>query len=244
MLRSRPTILLTGFGPFPRVPVNATSILVPRIAETAARSFPGLRIVAEILPTEWIAGPARAAELYAIHRPVLALHFGVSHRAAGFAIEARGRNRCAATLDAAGALPVSSCISTVGPEYLPSGLPATRLVERLRRRGIAAHLSRDAGGYLCNALMYRTLDLARRDGHPLRNGFVHLPATLVDPRHPARGPLASSPLSWAETIEGGIEIIATSLGRSPKPRDIRALPELGRSVSPSPSGWADASRST
>jgi len=213
MLRSRPIVLLTGFGPFPRVPVNATSILVPRIAETAAKAFPGVTVVTEILPTEWTAGPERALELYAAHRPLLALHFGVSHRAAGFAIEARGRNRCAATPDAAGAFPASGCLSTEGPEYLPTGLPAGLLVERLRRRGIAAQISRDAGGYLCNALMYRTLELARRDGRPVRNGFVHLPASLVDPRHPARGPLACSSLSWANVIEGGLEIIATSLGR-------------------------------
>ena len=213
MSRSQPTILLTGFGPFPRVPVNATSILVPRIAAAAAKAFPDARVVADVLPTEWTAGPARAAELYAAHRPLLAIHFGVSHRATGFAIEARGRNHCAATPDASGALPASTCISAEGPEYLPTGLPAALIVDRLRRRGIAAQLSRDAGSYLCNTLMYRTLELARHNEYPARNGFVHLPETLADPRHPRRGPLASSPLSWTDVIEGGLEIIAASLGR-------------------------------
>jgi pyroglutamyl-peptidase len=206
-------MLLTGFGPFPRVPVNATSILVPKICEAATKAFPDVRVIGEILPTEWTAGPARAAELYAAHRPLLAIHFGVSHRATGFAIEARGRNHCAATPDASGALPASMCVSAHGPKYLPTGLPAALIVDRLRRRGIAAQLSRDAGSYLCNTLMYRTLELARQNEYPARNGFVHLPETLADPRHPRRGPLASSPLSWTDVIEGGLEIIAASLGR-------------------------------
>lgn len=235
MARSRPTILLTGFGPFPRVPVNATSILVPKIAETAAKTFPDTKVVAEILPTEWSAGPERAAALYAAHRPLLAVHFGVSSRATGFAIETRGCNRCAVMPDAAGALPDSTCISKRGPEYLPTALPAGLIVDRLRRRGIPAYLSRNAGGYLCNALMYRTLEQARRDGRPLRNGFVHLPTSLVDPRHPARGPLAHAPLRWADVIAGGVEIIATSLGRRLIPG-----PELTRPFSPFPSAPADA----
>lgn len=221
MLRTRPAILLTGFGPFPRVPVNATTLLVPRIAERAARAFPGVHIVAEILPTEWAAGPERAMQLYEAHRPQLAIHFGVSHRAHGFAIEARGRNRCSVMPDAAGVLPAAPCLTAEGPEYLPTGLPATLIVERLRRRGIPAQLSRDAGAYLCNALMYRALQLSRSRSCPQRCGFVHLPASLVDPRCPTRGPLASSPLTWEQAIDGGLEIIATSLRRH-RP----ALPQL------------------
>ena len=237
MLRSRPIVLLTGFGPFPRVPANATSLLVPRLAEAAARAFPGVRIVAEILPTEWIAGPERALALYTAHDPRLAIHFGVSPRATGFAIETRGRNCCAPSPDAAGALPAAACCSPDGPSFLPTGLPATLIVERLRRRGIPAHLSRDAGSYLCNALMYRTLELARRNGSPACTGFVHLPETLVDPRRPAREPLASSPLRWSDVIEGGLEIIAASLGRHRAPAH-----GLGRmpALNPFPSAAADA----
>jgi pyroglutamyl-peptidase len=230
MPSSRPVLLLTGFGPFPRVPANATSLLVPRIAEAADNAFAGLSIVCEIIPTEWQAGLRRVEELYATHRPMVAIHFGVSSRASGFAVEARARNCCAASPDAAGCLPAADCIASGAPEFLPSALPVTLIVERLRRRGIRAQLSRDAGNYLCNALMYRTLDLARGKEWPVRNGFVHLPTSLVDPRNPERGPLRSSPLSWPQVIEGGLEIIAASLGRQ------RSRPQ----VSPSPFASAGA----
>ena len=230
MSSSRPVLLLTGFGPFPRVPANATTLLVPRIADAASKTFAGISIICEIVPTEWVAGLARVEKLYAAHRPAVAIHFGVSGRATGFAVEARARNCCAASPDAAACLPQSDRIAPDAPEFLPSTLPATLIVERLRRRGIPAQLSRDAGNYLCNALMYRTLDFARGKDWPARNGFVHLPTSLVDPRNPERGPLASSPLSWPQVIDGGLEIIAASLGRQ------RSRPQ----VSPSPFALAGA----
>lgn len=213
MASSRPVLLLTGFGPFPRVPVNATSLLVPKIAEAADKVFAGVSVVSETIPTEWRAGLASVDRLYAKHQPQVAIHFGVSGRATGFAIEARARNYCAPSPDAVDCLPEGDRIAPGAPEFLPSTLPVTLIVERLRRRGIPVQLSRDAGNYLCNALMYRTLDLARSNDWPARNGFVHLPTSLVDPRNPEWGPLRSSLLSWRQVVDGGLELIAASLGR-------------------------------
>lgn len=237
MSHARPIILLTGFGPFPGVPVNATSVLVPLLTKAASWSFPGLAIVAEILPTEWISGLQQIEALYARHQPLLALHFGVSHKTTGFAVEARGRNRCAPSPDGAGALPIAECVSPGAPEFLPSNFPAALIVERLRRRGLPAQVSRDAGSYLCNALLYRTLELSRRNGWPARNGFVHLPARLVDPRRPEREPCSSVGLAWQQVIEGGLEIISTCLGRWPRTPRIGAVQGL-RGISPSPSASA------
>jgi len=217
MATDRPIILLTGFGPFPSVPANATSVLVPRLAAAAADVFAGSAVVHEILPTEWHAGLARASQLYRQHRPVLALHFGVSSRANGFEIETRGRNYCSAALDAAGLLPPLDRISLHGPEFLPASLPAAHIVQRLRRRGIPAVVSRDAGGYLCNALLYRTAELARSHPAPMRSGFIHLPSDLVNERNPARGPMPSCRLAWRDVVDGGLEIIAASLGKAMTP---------------------------
>lgn len=217
MAMHRPVVLLTGFGPFPGVPANATSVLVPRIAAAAQRAFPGTRIVVEILPTEWHAGIERAHALYRHHAPAVALHFGVSGRARGFEIEARGLNRSSFIFDAAGRLPDSDCIVDTAPHVLASNLPVHHIVTRLRRRRLPAFISRDAGGYLCNALMYHSLDIARRNGAPIRNGFVHLPSSLVDERNPYRGPHPRCPLDWRGTIEGGLEILAATLGTPTRP---------------------------
>ena len=209
----RPVILLTGFGPFPGIAANATSHLVPKIAAAAQEAFSGVRIECHILPTEWELGLAQVGHLYGRLQPGLALHFGVSGRATGFEIETRGRNVCSQSKDAAGCLPQHPCLTAEGPEFLPATLPAAHIVERLRRRGIPAQVSRDAGGYLCNALLYRTLEIARAGVAPPRSGFIHLPSSLVHERSPARGPLASCRLTWRDVIEGGVEIIAACLGR-------------------------------
>lgn len=209
----RPTILLTGFGPFPNVRANATSHLVPKLGLAARRAFPGMHIEVETLPTEWSGGLDRVAVLHRHLRPAVALHFGVASRARGFEIEARGRNLAHSTVDAVGCLPDGDCLVPEGPEFLASRLPWAETVVRLRRMGLPAYVSRDAGGYLCNAALYTALHLARHSPEPPRVGFIHVPSTLVDESRPERGPHPRCPLDWPGMIAGGLEIIATALGR-------------------------------
>jgi pyroglutamyl-peptidase len=211
--KDRPVILITGFGSFPTVAANASSILVPRIAETARCALPGITVAASILPTEWEAGLTRLAALVERLKPTVALHFGVSGRATGFEIETRGRNRCSLSEDAAGKLPSDTRLSADGPEYLQATLPAAHIVMRLRRRGLPAQISRDAGGYLCNALLYRSLEIARHSSLPNRTGFIHLPASLVGERRPSLEPRIAGRLTWNEVVEGGLEILSATLGR-------------------------------
>jgi pyroglutamyl-peptidase len=209
---ARTTVLITGFGPFPAVPVNATMRLVPEIAEAGSRLLPGLRIATAILATEWQAAPQRLDRLLAEVRPDLVLHFGVSGRARGFEVETRACNRCAASPDASGALPPAGIIRQGGAVHLAAGLPVPYLVARLRRRGIRAFVSRDAGDYLCNATLYHSLALAR--GVPGRRvGFIHVPATLARPGGDNRGRSGTCPLTWEQAIAGGVEILAGCLGR-------------------------------
>jgi pyroglutamyl-peptidase len=208
---ARTTVLITGFGPFPGVPVNATMRLVPELAERAARMFAGVRTATAILATEWATAPQRLDHLLSEVEPDLALHFGVSARARGFEIETRASNRCAASPDAAGTLPPARAVREDGPSYLGAGLPVHHLVARLRRRGIPAFASRDAGEYLCNATLYHALARAR-DVPGRRVGFIHVPATLARPGGENRGRSGACALTWPQAIDGGLEILAACLG--------------------------------
>jgi pyroglutamyl-peptidase len=228
----RTTVLLTGFGPFPMVPHNATMDLVPAIVQRAAIALPDVIVVGEILPTEWAAAPARLLELMDQLQPDLSIHFGVSPRARGFEIETRAVNRCSLLLDADGALPPMDCIDADGPDILPTRLPATYIVNRLRRLSIPAYLSRDAGTYLCNAALYTSLDHLRRSGLNGQtssvSGFVHIPARGVAKKHylasttSVGGPGAVR-LNWTQAVAGGLEIIAASLGRPSRMRTSSAF---------------------
>lgn len=225
--KDRPIVLITGFGPFPTVSANATSILVPQIAESARRAIPGVAIAAHILPTEWDASLAMLGALTRRLKPTVALHFGVSGRATGFEIETRGRNRCSLSADAAGRLPNDVRLSADGPEFLPATLPAAHIVSRLRRRGLPAQISRDAGGYLCNALLYRSLEIARSADPSTRTGFIHLPTSLVNERRPSLEPRTPVRMTWDDVVEGSLEILFSALGRPPArsapPRPLRTI---------------------
>jgi pyroglutamyl-peptidase len=209
-MRRRSTILLTGFGPFPGVENNASALLATKLAHLVARRFPGHRVVARVLPTEWDAGPAYLARVYAREHPALALHFGVSQRAVGFVIETTARNLQNLEADGKGMKPSRTCVIDGGPETIACRVPAGEIVSRLTALGLAAVTSEDAGAYLCNAVYYRALALAADGGWETRIGFVHVPANLGD--------ALACPISWQGALDGGLEIVRACLGRPPPAR--------------------------
>ena len=154
----RTTVLLTAFGPFPGVPVNATMRLVPELAERAALAFPDVRFVTEMLATEWLGAPRRMAAVIAEVKPDLILHFGVSSRARGFEIEQRAHNACRSMPDAAGLL------------------PRARDAERRRRRRAAHQPARAASRAGPEAARHSGLCLARCGRLPVQCGAVPLAA--------------------------------------------------------------------
>lgn len=216
-MRQRDTILLTGFGPFPGVPENASERLVSKLAHLAARRFSAHRVVARVLPTEWERAPARLEFLYDRERPKLVLHFGVSARASAYVIETVARNACRAAEDAAGALPGTCVVVEGGPETLPARLPTEDIAQRLATLGVPVVTSDDAGGYLCNAVLYRSLLLARERERASAVGFFHIPQVI----EPAALKSRDDPgmrFDWGTALAGGLEIIRTCLGRPPPSR--------------------------
>jgi pyroglutamyl-peptidase len=217
-LQARTAVLITGFGPFPGVPVNATMRLLPELAGAASKQFPDVHFTVEVLPTEWAAGPRRLERLLAEVQPDLALHFGVSSRARGFEIESRAQNVRAAQPDASGVLPVGLALRDGGAGHLAASLPVQHIATRLRRRGIPAFVSRDAGAYLCNAALYHSLSCAR-DKRGRRVGFVHIPASLARPGGANRGRTGACPLTWEQALDGALEILAACLARKQRSSD-------------------------
>lgn len=195
------TILITGFGPFPGIPDNASGELAVRLADAARHRFRKRRIEAVVLPTEWETAPKRLARLYADLQPGLALHFGVSERARAFVIETQAHNTCRHAPDALGALPRAAVLAEEKDPCIGVALPAERIVARLRGLSLPAHLSEDAGGYICNALLFHALHLAEAAKPACRVGFVHIPHEVPGPH-----------LDWRMAIEGGLEILRVCAG--------------------------------
>ncbi|MCH9807907.1 MAG: pyroglutamyl-peptidase I [Alphaproteobacteria bacterium] len=192
-------VLLTGFGPFPGVPRNATSDLVPAIAAAAHRRYPETEIVDAVLPVTWTGGPGEARRLIGRHQPDIVVHFGVSDRAEGFVIETQAANSCLAAPDADGALPPLELLGSDTGADLFSTLPCQEICTRLCDLGLRVEASSDAGGYLCNAVLFNSLKCAREN---MRVGFVHVPTGLEE---------GCKGLSMADAVRGGLEIIAVCL---------------------------------
>lgn len=197
-------ILVTGFGPFPGVPFNASEHLLGELGHIALRVIPKPRIVTAALPTDWRRASASLQELVAEAKPDIALHLGVSSRATGFVIETRAYNQASARPDCSGALAPARCLKRGATAAAQTTLPAARLVQLLRMRGLPAQTSRDPGRYLCNAVLFESLTCAAGWGVTY-SGFVHIPA-LEQPNHEAA---PSAGFGWPELRRGAAVILET-----------------------------------
>ncbi len=197
--RAKPTVLITGFGPFPGVRHNVSADVAEAVARAAAVAIPDAQFEIAILPVDWSRTPAALAELYERLHPVASVHFGVAAGTTGFRLEQCAANYCSASEDETGCLPTSNKLSDAGPELREITLPLDIIAARLGALGLPVSISNDAGGYLCNALFFHALDRDRH-GAPIEAAFVHIPANLSGP-----------PLDFASAVLGGVEIVRCAL---------------------------------
>jgi pyroglutamyl-peptidase len=169
-----PKLLVTGFGPFPGAPANPTDALVRGLAHAAPETFGAAGFQAVVLPTDYRRSWSILRRLYARFSPDVVVHFGLSGRADAMMVERTARRRCASDrADLVGFAPRRGLARRTGPEALASTLPVEAIVAALSQAGFPAALSDDAGDYVCNATLYRSL--AETTASPRRIGFVHVP---------------------------------------------------------------------
>jgi pyroglutamyl-peptidase len=169
-----PKLLVTGFGPFPNAPENPTQALVLGLAAEPAESYGATAFRAVVLPTDYRKSWPILRRLYRSFAPDVVVHFGLSRQASGLVIERCGRKRIdPSRLDAVGFAPPSGLCRRSGPESLEATLPVTRIAGALTEEEYPAAISEDAGGYVCNATLYRSLLVAPAGKRLV--GFVHVP---------------------------------------------------------------------
>jgi pyroglutamyl-peptidase len=165
---------VTGFGPFPGAPENPTDALVRALAQAPAERFRATAFRAVVLPTEYRRSWSILSRFYAGYAPDVVVHFGLSGRADSIMVERTARRRSASDRpDAVAFAPRSGLARRTGPETLASTFPVDGIVAALLQAGFPAAASDDAGDYVCNATLYRSLALAASG--PRCIGFVHVP---------------------------------------------------------------------
>ena len=204
------TVLLTGFGPFPGVAVNPSGRFVRALGRAVKRRFHDVRVVWEVLPTQWLAASMSNTKLRQHYQPDIILHFGVSNMARGFVIENVAHNACDDLVDACGAVPGNDFVVGGGPPLLEVTIPVDEILDALACGGVPSVSSMDAGAYLCNAVLYRSLlgtKIGFDDAHFLNSrhcqvGFIHVPQNLGTTK---------CALSWRAAIKGGLIIVNASI---------------------------------
>lgn len=178
-----PTLLITGFGPFPGAPFNPTIQLVEALAQLKRPALADVKIVGHIFETSYAAVDRDLPALLAQHKPDALLMFGLAAATSYIRIETRAQNALTLLPDASGQVLRRSTIDEGGPPARAMPAPQRRLLMAARSAGLPVKPSRDAGRYLCNYLCWK----ASAAGGPSRAAFVHVPLAPRDVAPHRRG---------------------------------------------------------
>ena len=165
------TLLVTAFGAFPGAPHNPSADIVADLERHWRGRFSrmGVKLVTAVLPVVHAIAPLIDA-LVAREQPDAILHLGLAARRRNVTVETRARN-IATTIkpDARGAFATQRAQNGRAAS-LRASWDTTLLVARLRSSGIDAAGSIDAGDYVCNAALWRSLETGAAPAV-----FIHVP---------------------------------------------------------------------
>ena len=169
------TLLVTGFAPFGGETVNASW--------EAAKKLEGWRhddfaAVARLLPCAYDSSVKKLIHEIEATRPDALLMTGQAARRAAVSVERFARNLDdAAAADNDGVLRKTIWISDGAPARLEATTSVSAIARAMKEAGIAARISTDAGGFVCNHLYFGALQYLGGQGSPIPAVFVHLPVT-------------------------------------------------------------------
>jgi len=166
------TLLVTAFGAFPGAPSNPSEEVARLLGRVWRARFSRVRIrlVTAVLPVVHAIAPHLDA-LIAREKPDAIVHLGLAGGRRRISVETRARNRASVVKpDAHGAFGKRHTLSDNAPSHLRSPPVAARLVALFRAAGFDAQRSSDAGDYVCNATLWRSLETNMAPAL-----FVHLP---------------------------------------------------------------------
>lgn len=191
------TVLLTGFEPFNKEPINPAWEAV-RALDGWSDAQAGFRVVARQLPCVFGEANARLRALLDELQPALVIAVGQAGGRVDLTVERVAINVDDAPIkDNAEQQLVDEPIVRGGPAAYFATLPIKAIVAALRDAGLPASVSQTAGTFVCNHVFYGLMHaLAGRSG--VRGGFIHIPYL---PEQAARHPGAAS-MALAQMVQG------------------------------------------
>ncbi|MBD3157516.1 MAG: pyroglutamyl-peptidase I [Candidatus Lokiarchaeota archaeon] len=167
-----PIALVTGYEPFDEYSVNPSA----EIAKELDGQDTGSYVVKGVeLPLDYKFVPERIKSLVTSIKPDVILCMGQASRAA-ISLERLAKNAVNTKReDNYGNKPSTDVIDSDAPAAYFSNLDLAQLVSLLRKNGIPAYISYDAGIYGCNLVLFHVLQMIDRGLHDSKAGFIHVP---------------------------------------------------------------------
>ncbi len=166
-------VLLTAFEPFDDTGLNASLEGCRTFMARWGDDF-DLRFLT--LPVNYGADTRAVDAALSIESADLILHTGQAAGSDSIRVEKIATNRRYLADHREGFSRGVSPIDAEGPESLEATLDTESAAAAVRAAGIPARVSTDAGIYLCNHVLYRSLQRASRSRAPVRVGFLHIPS--------------------------------------------------------------------
>lgn len=164
---SAPTVLLTGFGPFLQYDVNPSQLIVENLSGQVVN---GATIVGLILPVNYTESVEVITQAIEDYDPILVVSTGLAPGSHMIRVEKVGIN-----IRFDGNWSNLSKLDPCGPLFRISQFPTYCIAKSMRRAGIPARTSFRAGFYICNAVLYGTLDYIKENDLQIKSGFIHVP---------------------------------------------------------------------
>ncbi len=165
-------VLITGFDPFDKEPINPAYEAVKGLAD----EINGAQIIKVEIPTVSYKAINKTIELIESEKPDIVINVGQAGGRFGITPEKVAINLNDFRIkDNEGNQPLDCpIVEGAAPAYFTT-LPVKAMVESIKAAGIPSTLSYTAGTFVCNQVMYGVAEYIDRNNLDIKSGFVHIP---------------------------------------------------------------------
>ncbi|KAK7074717.1 Pyroglutamyl-peptidase 1 [Halocaridina rubra] len=179
-VENEPVIYVTGFGPFPPHAVNSSEVAVRHLDVQQLEKELGAKIYVDIIRVEYDYVRKFVNQRWAMLKPKLVVHVGVSGQAETLVLEQLAHNSGYNKQDTCGCLPNKGTYCSGGEEVIQSEIRMDLVSKALNNNTVLklpCVKSTDPGRFLCDFIYYTSL---RQDKS--RVAFIHVPTLNKFPK--------------------------------------------------------------
>lgn len=165
-------VLITGFDPFDKEPINPAYEAVKGLAD----EINGAQIIKVEIPTVSYKAINKTIDLIESEKPDIVINVGQAGGRFGITPEKVAINLNDFRIkDNEGNQPLDCpIVEGAAPAYFTT-LPVKAMVKSIKAAGIPSALSYTAGTFVCNQVMYGVAEYIARNNLDIKSGFVHIP---------------------------------------------------------------------